>query len=475
MACMTTLAERPVLETAPSGEAPPSPAGPLAESCPLRMPPARSLPRFAQAAQLALRPLSFHLGARRDLGNVWQIQLLDSKEPVVVTSHPDHVASLFRAKAEEAPSLAGDSALRPILGPNSVLTLTGDQHMRQRKLLLPPFHGEAVKRYAVLISEIIEREIDSWPVHKPFALGPRMQAVTLQVIRRAIFGAEASPAPGSREHRRLEMQRKLLHASTLPVWQLVELPNVGRTEPRGLLRAAVALANRAVYGTIAARRARGIDDRQPDILSLLLEARDEDGNALSDDELRDELVTLVLAGHETTANSLAWAFERLLRTPSAYEELRALVRADSDTADAYVDASVHEGMRVRPVIPLLGRLVKRPWRLGEFVVPADTRVAISILALHHREDVYPDPHAFRPERFLDRRPGTYTWVAFGGGIRRCLGAELAMAEQRVVLRAIARRTDMATVDAAPERARQRNVTMIPHQGTRVVVRSKRNA
>jgi cytochrome P450 len=474
MAYVSTLAEHAAAERAPEPKAPRLGAGPVTERCPVRMPPARSLPRFAQTAQLLLRPLSFHLGARRELGDVWQIQLLNPKEPVVVTSHPDHAASLFRDKGEEAPSLAADSALRPIVGPNSVLTLTGDQHMRQRKLLLPPFHGNAVKRYVDLISEIIEREIGSWPVGRPFALAPRMQAVTLQVILRAIFGAERSTAPGSPGRRRLEMERKLLYATTHPLWQLVELRNAGRTEPRGLLRAAVALADRGLYAAIAARRADGIDDGEADILSLLLQARDEDGEPLSDNELRDELITLVLAGHETTANSLAWTFERLLRAPAAYAKLRELTRSESDGAEAYVDASIYEGMRVRPVVPLLGRMVKRPWRFGEFVVPANTRVAMSILALHHREDVYPDPHAFRPERFLDRRPGTYTWVGFGGGIRRCLGAELAMAEQRTVLRAIARRTDLAAVDTAPERARQRNVTMIPHRGARVVVRSKRS-
>jgi cytochrome P450 len=474
MAYVTTVAVRAVLDTVPEREATRSAAGPVAERCPVRMPPARSLPRLAQTAQFVMRPLSFHLRPSRELGDVWQIELLARNEPVVVTCHPDHVASLFRAKPEEAPSLTGESPLRPILGPNSVLTLTGDQHMRQRKLLLPSFHGEAIRRYLDLISEITEREIDSWPVGKPFALAPRMQALTLQVILGAIFGVNATPAPRSAERRRLEMERRLMRLTTHPVWQLVELRNAARTEPRGLLRAAVALADRGLYAAIAARRAEGTSDGAPDILSLLLEARDQDGNPLSDNELRDELITLVLAGHETTANSLAWTFERLLRAPASYAKLRELLRSESDGAEAYVDASIYEGMRVRPVIPLLARLVRRRWRLGEFVVPAGTPVAISILALHHRGDVYPDPHAFRPERFLDHRPGTYTWVAFGGGIRRCLGAELAMAEQRVVLRVIAMRTDLAAADPAPERARQRNVTMIPHQGARVIVRSKRS-
>jgi cytochrome P450 len=183
----------------------------------------------------------------------------------------------------------------------------------------------------------------------------------------------------------------------------------------------------------------------------------------------------VLAGHETTANSLAWTFERLLRTPQAYDRLRELVRAGGEPAERYVEATIHEGMRVRPVIPMIVRMLKRQWRLGDYVLPANTPVAISIAALHHREDVYPDPHSFRPERFVDDKPGTYTWVPFGGGIRRCLGASLALAEQREVLRAIAGRTDLITPDAASETPRQRNVTMIPHRGGRVVLKRRHAA
>jgi cytochrome P450 len=179
---------------------------------------------------------------------------------------------------------------------------------------------------------------------------------------------------------------------------------------------------------------------------------------------------MVLAGHETTANSLAWTFERLVRNPEPYGRLRELVRSgDSEEAEAYVEATIYEGMRVRPVIPLIVRLVKRRWQLGDYVVPADTPVAVSIVAVHNRPDVYPDPSRFRPERFVGQKPGTYTWIPFGGGIRRCLGASLAMAEQRVVLAAIARRTDLAPADPAPEPARQRNVTMIPGFGGRVVL------
>ena len=190
--------------------------------------------------------------------------------------------------------------------------------------------------------------------------------------------------------------------------------------------------------------------------------------------MRDELISIVLAGHETTANSLAWTFERLVRNPEPYARLRQLVRSDDgDAADAYVEATIHEGMRVRPVIPMIVRMVKRRWQLGEYIVPAGTPVAVSIVALHHRSDVYPDPYSFRPERFLESKPGTYTWIPFGGGIRRCLGVSLAMAEQRVVLTAVARHTDLEATSPKPEPAQQRNVTMIPRYGGRVMLQHRR--
>jgi cytochrome P450 len=204
-----------------------------------------------------------------------------------------------------------------------------------------------------------------------------------------------------------------------------------------------------------------------------MRARTEEGEALTDQELRDELLTLVLAGHETTANQLAWTWERLVRTPHAYERLTDEVRSESEDADAYIEATITESMRSRPVIPIVGRRVTVPWRLGDYAVPADTPVTLSVLLLHHRDDLYPQPFAFRPERFLGHKPGTYEWIPFGGGTRRCLGAALAMAEQRVVLRAMVERLDIEASDPEPEHAHHRNVTMIPQHGAKVVVQKRR--
>jgi cytochrome P450 len=473
---VTALAEpTPTASADLVAEAPPSPAGPVQVGAPTLLPPALALPPVMQGLRFAMRPMSFTLGAQRRFGDVWMLRLPTRRNGFVVTCHPDHLRSLVTADPADAPSLTGESPLRPILGPNSVLTSVGARHMRQRKLLLPSFHGEAVQRYMEMISEVAERELDRWPAGEPFSLAPRMQAVTLEVIMRGVFGIDGRSSAGTVEHRMSQTIRRLLAASTHPLYQLLELRNAGATEARGVLAAMLAIVDRQMYAVIRARRAAVERDpagtgRRDDVLSLLLAARDEDGEPLTNHELRDELMSLVLAGHETTANSLAWTVERLVRTPPAYDRLRELARGeDRAVAQAYVESTIHEGMRNRPVIPMLVRLVQRPWRFGDYVVAPRTPVAVSIIALHHRPDVYPDPHSFMPERFMNRKPGTYTWIPFGGGIRRCLGATLAMAEQRIVLEAIARRTDLVAPDPAPEKPRMRNVTMIPRNGCRVTV------
>jgi cytochrome P450 len=453
------------------GGAPSSPAGPAEAQDALRYPPAVALPRALQLMRFTQRQIEFVFRARRELGEIFHMEA-GIAGGTTVTSHPDHVRSLFTAKPEHVPSLTAESPLRPIVGPGSVLTANGARHLRQRKLLLPPFHGEAIERYTQMISEATERELDCWPLGRPFALAPRMQAITLDVIMSGIFGIDDRPARGTPERRLRATIKYLTAASTSIAAQLSELAGVGSTEPTGLVRAGVALLDRATYPIIAARR-RAEDLRERgDILSLLLGARTEDGELLSDQELRDELLTLVLAGFETTANSLAWAWERLLRTPSAYERLREAVRRDERAAE-HVEATIVEAMRSRPVIPIVGRRVTVPWRLGEYVLPAGSAISLSILLVHHREDLYPDPFAFRPERWLDRKPGNYEWIPFGGGTRRCLGAALAMAEQRVVLAAMARRLDLEADRPEPEHALHRNVTMIPAHGTRVLVRGRR--
>ncbi len=477
---VSSVAERPAIAEEPAfpdlvGEASPSSAGPIEreQAADLPRPPVVPLPRAVQMLRFNQRQIEYVFGARRRLGDTFRMRTAMPGGPVV-TSHPDHVRSLFTAKPEQALSLTGESPLRPILGTGSVLTSVGPRHMRQRKLLLPPFHGEAIERYTAMIAEATEREINRWPLNRPFALAPHMQAITLDVIMAGIFGIEGRPKRGTPEHRMRATVRHLVNASTSRLAQLGEIANMNREEAVGLTRLGIEILDRPTYAVIEARRRdEGLGERR-DILSLLLQAETEEGETMDDKEVRDELLTLVLAGHETTANSLAWIWERLVRNPEAHEGLREAVRGGDDAAER-VEATIIEGMRSRPVVPFIGRRVTVPWRLGHYGVSADTPIGMSILLVHHREDLYPEPFEFRPERWLGRKPGTYEWIPFGGGIRRCLGAALAMAEMRAVLEATARRLDLEAADPEPEHALHRNVTMIPARGGRVVLRSRRSA
>ncbi|HEX6229384.1 MAG TPA: cytochrome P450 [Solirubrobacterales bacterium] len=456
------------------GEAPPSPAGPISaeEAATLPQPPVIPQHPLLQTLRFNQRQIEFVFRARRLHGEVFRMHTAVAGRPAV-TSHPDHVRSLFTADPVLAPSLTRESPLRPIVGPNSVLTAIGPRHMRQRKLLLPHFHGEAIERYSQSIAEATEREIDEWPVGRTIALAPRMQAITLDVIMAGIFGIEGRPGRDTPEGRLRSVIRNAVIASTRPAAQLGELLNIGRAEAVGPMRVGLKLLDRPTYEVISQRRRDADLGERSDILSLLLGAKTEEGETLSDREVRDELLTLVLAGHETTANSLAWAWERLVRNPAAHERLIESVRSGVDAAET-IEATIVEAMRSRPVVPIIGRRVSVPWRLGPFAVEAEAPVMISILLVHHREDLYPEPFEFRPERWLGRKPGTYEWIPFGGGTRRCLGAALAMAEQRVVLEAMARRLDIEAAEPEPERALHRNVTMIPAHGARVVIRSRRD-
>ncbi len=462
------------------GQAETSQAGPIGEEelSSLPRPPSIRWPRPVQVAWFGQQQWRFVFHHRRRFGEVWSARGY-VRGRTAITSHPDHIRSLLTASPELVPTLAAESPLRPVLGPSSVLTANGPSHLKQRKLLLPPFHGEAIARYERMIAQATEREISRWPLGRPLALAPRMQAITLDVIMGGIFGIEGRPRAGTAEHALRLAIRELLRSSTLPGSKLAELMNIGHDEPVGLTKLGLMVPDRCLYAVIAKRRRAANLEERSDIMSLIMRARTDQGDGLSDAELRDELITLVLAGHETTANQLAWAWERLTRAPAAHQRLCETVRADAPHAREIVEATITEAMRVRPVIPMTGRRVAVPWRLGSYGIPARTAVGMSILLLHHREDVYPEPFAFRPERWLGPdgqmiKPGTYEWIPFGGGTRRCLGAALAMAEQRVVLSEMARRLDLEATSPRPERPRHRNVTMIPAHGGRVIIRARRD-
>ena len=378
-----------------------------------------------------------------------------STPPFVHLSDPDEVKQVFTAPPEVLHPGEGARILEPVVGRNSLILLDEGTHLSQRKLMLPAFHGEKMQRLTGLMEDVTERELARWPKDVATPLHPRLQALTLEVILRAVFGLD----PGSRLDGLRNRLTRILEITSNPgsvfpllrrgpVWQrFLRL----RRETDGLL-----------FELIDERRSENGD--REDVLSMLLSARYEDGSPMGDAELRDELMTLLVAGHETTASQLAWAFERLGRSPDVLGRLTEEIDAGDD--EAYLTATVHETLRHRPVLPNAApRLVMRPVEIGGWEYPAGVCLIANGYLIHHDPAIYPDPYEFRPERFLSEPPGTYTWIPFGGGRRRCLGASFALLEMKIVLRAVlAQSRPVADGDGLTERSRRRAITLSPREG-----------
>jgi cytochrome P450 family 135 len=354
------------------------------------------------------------------------------------------------------------------MGPSSVLVLTGAEHMRQRKLLLPPFHGERMREYEQVIVQATRKDMASWPLGRPLRLQARTRSITLEVILRAVFGVEAE---------RMGELREAIGGLLAPIrpWRTVMLlmrrPSVER--PPGAIGRALDRLDAVIYDELRRRREQQDLAQRTDILSLLMQARDEDGQAMSDEELRDELVTLLLAGHETTATSVAWAVERLVRHPDKLERLVREIDAEADGGgDEYMTAVVQETLRVRPVVPIVVRVLQEQLQVGANMLPAGTRVVPSIYLTNRSARVYEQPAEFRPERFLDGAPETFSWIPFGGGIRRCIGASFALLEMKLILRTVLGELK-PTLPASRrwrrgEWTKRRAITLVPAAGARVV-------
>ncbi|HET8672622.1 MAG TPA: cytochrome P450 [Thermoleophilaceae bacterium] len=426
------------------------------------LPPGPRLPRPAQTVAWITRTGPFLERCRARYGDVFTVKIAQEGTWVMLAD-PAHVREVFRGDPKVFHAGEANAILRPVLGHNSVLLLDEEAHMSQRKLLLPPFHGERMQRYGDVMREIAEREIERWPSGQPLKLWPRMQAVTLEVIMRAVFGMDE----GAALDRLRATLRDTLDWATRPA-QMASLALLGphRVERLPWFRDRFKDVDALLYEEIRARRADPRLEEREDIMSMLLQARHEDGSPMTDEELRDELMTLLVAGHETTATSLAWAIERLVRHPDKLERLRE--EADSG-GDEYADAVAKETLRLRPVIPIVVRRLTEPVEIGGYTLPAGVKVAPCIYLMHRHASAYrPDPTAFRPERFLEQPAGTYTWIPFGGGVRRCIGATFAVFEMKVVLSAIARTVDLRPLEEPPERVVRRAITLTPNRGAEVV-------
>jgi cytochrome P450 len=426
----------------------------------VHFPPGPRLPALLQAALVTASPYGWMMQRWRRYGDVFS-----SRFPifgrVVYVADPALVKEVFGG--DPATFHAGEAntlALGDALGEHSLLTLDEERHMSQRKLLLPPFHGESVRRYVEVMAQATEREVASWPVGEVIELRPRMQAITLEVILRAVFGV--------REGERMDLLRErippLAETTSVLSWLPFFERDLGGITPAAKFRRALAAVDALIYAEIEERRAAPDGEERDDVLSLLLRARHEDGSPMSDAELRDELMTLLTAGHETTATGLAWAFERLLRTPRVLDRLTASLDDDD-----YVDAVVKETLRVRPVIVDVARKLTRDTEVAGWKLPAGTLVLPAIAVLHARADLYESPKEFRPERFLGDGPESYAWIPFGGGVRRCIGASFAQVEMRTVLREVLRRVRMTAPTQRRERGVIRHVTVVPGRGARAIV------
>jgi cytochrome P450 family 135 len=417
------------------------------------------MPGLLQTLGMLSRPHGFLERCRRRYGDVFALNVAPYGR-MVFLADPDLIREVFTGDTRRfhVGGVRG-RVLGPMLGEHSLLLLDEEDHMRERKLMLPAFHGEALRRYPELMEEIAEAEVASWPVGEPVALRPRMQAITLEVILRLVIGV--------RDQETLARLRGLLsdlldQPTTLLFLATAVNRDISWFPPWRRFLSIRAAADELIYREIARRRA---DPSGDDILALLVQSS---GDALSDEELRDELMTLLIAGHETTATALAWAFERLTRHPAALARLR-------EGDPAYLDAVIKETLRVRPVVMEVGRDITEATRIGRWELPAGTRVMSSIGLVQRADERWGDGRAFRPERFLDAQPAPYTWIPFGGGPRRCIGASFATTEMAAIIPVVLKHFDLTPDRLESERSQTRNVTQVPARGARVILRRREPA
>lgn len=426
------------------------------------LPPGPRMPRALQTAIWSRRAQWLLEQSRARFGPMFTLEIAHEGTWVMLAD-PDLAKRVFTGDPRVFHAGEGNQILRPVLGDNSILVLDEQAHLEQRRLLLPPFHGERIQGYEEKMAEIAVREIESWPTGIPYRLRPRMQAITLEIILETVFGVHG----GSRMEPLREALRAYLDLTASPHLLLaVALAGPHRVRYVPAFRRRFERVDELLHDEIAARRDASDLAERDDVLSLLLQARHEDGGPMSYAEVRDELLTLLIAGHETTATALSWAVERLARHPEKLERAREEIAAGED---AYLIATCQETLRLRPVIVIVVRRLTEPVELGGYLLPAGVSVTPCIHLIHRDPATYPEPERFLPERFLTEPPGTYTWIPFGGGVRRCLGAAFAQFEMKVVLRELIRRRRIEPSDPAPERSYRRAITETPRHDAEVVL------
>jgi cytochrome P450 len=426
------------------------------------LPPGPRSPRLLQSRRWSRDPLPFLEECRARYGPTFTLRLRHLGTWVLL-SDPEDVKRVFSADTDDLGVGVPNLALRPVLGAHSVMLSEEPEHMARRKLMLPRFHGERMREDAELMTELARREVRAWPVDEPFRLWPRMQALTQEVVMRAVFGDDEG---------RLDRLRALLTNLTDTVNDEGRLRKLALFGPRWLERSrgwreAMAPVEEEVLAEVRRRRAPG-DDGRKDAVSILIEARNEDGSPLSEKELRDELLTLLTDG--PTSSSLAWVFERLLRHPEKLARLQEEVLAGE--GDAYLDAVIKETLRLRPPVSVVVRRLLKPATLGGYDLPGGTLVAPCVYLIHNSADIYEDPGSFVPERFLERRAAVPTWIPFGGGARRCLAASYAEQEMKRVVRTVLEEVELKPVESGAERVSRSAIAFSPAQHGLVVAKPR---
>jgi cytochrome P450 family 135 len=433
------------------------------------LPPGPRLPQWVQLIVFMRYLAQFVTACRRRYGKVFTIRAAMAP-PMVYVSDPAEIKKVFAGDPSIFHAGEANAMLGGLLGDTSVLVIDDDVHRERRRLMLPPFHRDAVARQAGLMAEIAATNIAGWPVGRPFAVAPKMSEITLEVILRTVIGA-SDPA-------RLAALRavmpKLLNVGLWASFAIAR-PELQRRRLWRALRDRMQAADRLLYAEIAERRADPNLAERTDVLAMLVRATNEDGRALSDRELRDQLMTLLVAGHDTTATGLSWTLERMTRHPTILDKAVQAADAEDSAGDEYLDAVAKETLRIRPVVFDVGRVLKEPVELAGYRLPRGVMVVPAIGLVHSDSQVYPDAERFDPDRMVGATLSPATWFPFGGGNRRCLGATFAMVEMRVVLREVLRRVELATTTAPSETQRVKHVIMVPRNGGRIRVRAHRQA
>jgi cytochrome P450 len=430
----------------------------------MALPPGPRSPAIVNSLRFAYRPLSVLREWRRRFGDVFTVRMLGFGVGVYVAD-PQAIRELFTGDQSDLRAGEANSFMEPVLGSHSVLVLDGPRHLRQRKLLLPPFQGSSVGSFREVTRDVAEREISSWRPGTRLVLRERMRALTFEVICRAVFGVTHPDHVASLRARLIAV----VDSSPLFMISRAARADLGPWSPGGRFTRRLRAADALLYEEIERRRDAPDLEERSDVLSLLLRARDEDGRGMTSAELRDELFTMLAAGHETTATGLAFAFELLLRNPRVLARLREELQAGE--SDGYLDAVVKETLRLRPVLDAAERTLTVPRQVAGWELPAGVKVYPGIALVHMREDIYPRPREFRPERFLDEGAESYSWLPFGGGIRRCIGAALAQAEMAEVLRVAVPAVELCPARERPDPVVLRGITLAPRHGVEVSVQS----